>query len=190
MKKHIKRVIIFLLFRTIGLFYENKYLNSAIFKNSFEGWKYIFKTFFHQKILGFNRHVPWPISPSSSVDEPLNIFFEPEDICFFHHFGCYFSNAYGGRIYIGKGTKIAPNVGLITTNHDLYNPSRHQLPRHIVIGKNCWIGMGAIILPGVILGDNVIVAANSVVTKSFLDTNLLIGGNPAVIIRKLLCQVN
>jgi acetyltransferase-like isoleucine patch superfamily enzyme len=173
------------MFNTFGLFYDKKYLNIPLFKQSFEGWKFIFKTFFHQKILGFNRNVPWPISPFSSVDEPLNIFFEPEDSPFFHHFGCYFSNAYGGKIYIGKGTKIAPNVGLITTNHDLKNPSKHQLPKNIVIGQNCWIGMGSILLPGVELGDNVVVAANSVVTKSFDQANLLIGGNPAVIIKKL-----
>jgi len=52
----------------------------------------------------------------------------------------------------------------------------------IRIGKKCWIGANAIILPSVELGDNVIVAAGSVVNKSFPD-NIVIGGNPARVIR-------
>lgn len=57
--------------------------------------------------------------------------------------------------------------------------------KDVIIGKKCWIGMNAIILPGVKLGDNTIVGAGSVVTKSFPDGNLVIAGNPAKIINKL-----
>ncbi len=54
----------------------------------------------------------------------------------------------------------------------------------MTIGDNFWAGGGAIIVPGVTLGDNVIIAAGAVVTKSFGD-NVLIGGNPARVIKNL-----
>lgn len=54
----------------------------------------------------------------------------------------------------------------------------------ITIGDNCWIGGSATIVPGVTLGNNVVVAAGAVVTKSFGD-NVVIGGNPAKIIKEL-----
>ena len=58
-----------------------------------------------------------------------------------------------------------------------------EYAREVVIGDNCWLGGHSTICPGVKLGNNVIVAAGSVVTKSFGD-NVIIGGNPAKIIRE------
>ena len=58
--------------------------------------------------------------------------------------------------------------------------------RHVkwpVSFKNCWIGFNAVILPGVILGDNTIVGAGSIVTKSFESGHCVIAGNPAKIIK-------
>ena len=49
----------------------------------------------------------------------------------------------------------------------------------ITIGSNCFIGAGTLVLLGVTLADNIIVAAGSVVTKSFQESNIIIGGNPA-----------
>ena len=54
----------------------------------------------------------------------------------------------------------------------------------IKIGRNCWLGNGAVVVAGVTLGDHVIVGANSVVTKSF-PSNVLIAGTPAQVIREL-----
>ena len=62
------------------------------------------------------------------------------------------------------------------------NRTKHKLAS-VKIGKNCWIGNSVTILPGVELGDNVTVGANSVVTKSF-PSNCVIGGCPAKIIKQ------
>ena len=90
-----------------------------------------------------------------------------------------------GSIDIGRGTYIAPNVGLITANHDLADLSQHVEAKPIILGEKCWIGMNSVILPGVHLGPHTIVGAGSVVTKSFPDGNFVIAGNPAKIIREL-----
>lgn len=185
MKNFLKRFIIIILYNTIGLFYSRKHIRGFNYEDSFIGWRWIFKTFFTQKILGYNRHVPWPISPSTAIDDPKNLFFDPDDAVFFMHFGCYFSNTNGGKIIIGKGSFIAPNVGIITTNHNPSEVSKHLNPKDVVIGNSCWIGMNSVILPGVTIGNNTIVAAGAVVTKSFINGNCVIGGNPARLIKSL-----
>jgi acetyltransferase-like isoleucine patch superfamily enzyme len=162
-----------------GLFYHRKYLIGRYFDFSYAGWFKAWRGIWLQKIGGFNRHVPWPVSPFIAIDEPGNIIFDPDDMQNFWHFGCYYSNRNGGRIEIGKGTWIAPNVGIITTNHDLKNPDAHLPPRNVKIGRRCWIGMNAVILPGVELADGTVVGAGSVVTRSFMEGDCVIGGVPA-----------
>ena len=93
--------------------------------------------------------------------------------------GCYVQSV--GKIYIGDYTQIAPNVGLISSNHFMFDITKHLIGE-IRIGKHCRIGMGSIILPNVILGDFVTVAAGSVVKDSFPNGYCVISGNPAVII--------
>ena len=92
---------------------------------------------------------------------------------------------HGADIYVGKGSYVAPNVGLITTNHDPEDPSKHLPGKDIRIGENCWIGMNAVVLPGVVLGDHTVVAAGAVVTKSFPEGYTVIGGVPAKKIRDI-----
>ncbi len=166
-----------------GLFFERKYLKGKYFESSVVGWKWVFRSLFTQKILRINKHVPWPVSTNIAIDYAQGITFDPDDLNNFQHFGCYFANTNYGKITIGKGTWIAPNVGLVTTNHKLNNFALHEEPKEIIIGQHCWIGMNSVLLPGVVLGPNSIVGAGSVVTKSFEDGNCVIAGNPARLIK-------
>ena len=90
----------------------------------------------------------------------------------------------GGIIEIEDDVLIAPEVKIVTVNHDLED-RRHLLHfKKVTIKKNAWICIGSIICPGVTIGENAVVAAGSVVTKDVPD-NVLVGGNPAKIIKHL-----
>lgn len=136
---------------------------------------------FKQKVLGKNRHAYWPVHSSSVVTGVRNIYAGIETSPGYMP-GCYIQGI--GKIYIGDYTQIGPGVGIISANHDLHDNRRH-IPEEVRIGKYCWIGMNAIILPGVTLGDYTIVGAGSVVTSSFPEGYCVIGGNPARIIKSL-----
>ena len=91
------------------------------------------------------------------------------------------------EVIIGDNCFIAPKVGIYTATHPINSVERNsgkEFGKKIVIGDNCWIGGSAVINPGVKLGNNVVVASGSVVTKSFGD-NVVIGGNPAKIIKNI-----
>lgn len=89
-----------------------------------------------------------------------------------------------GGLFFGNYVQLAPNVGILTSNHDLYD-QRLSVKKEVIIGDYCWIGMNSVVLPGVTLGTRTIVAAGSVVTKSFPDGFCVIGGSPAKIIKEL-----
>ncbi len=97
--------------------------------------------------------------------------------------GCYIHAKYG--ITIGEGTIWSFNVAMITLDHNHNNLSSGETKGPISIGRDCWIGAGAVILSGVTLGDHTIVGANSVVTKSFPQGNVIIVGAPAMVIRSI-----
>lgn len=139
------------------------------------------RMWFTQKVLGINRGPYWPVSFKSLVYNWENIYAGVSTSPGIMP-GCYIQGS--GGIYIGDYTQIAPNVGIISGNHDIYD-TRLTIKKSVKIGKYCWIGMGAIILPGVELGDHTIVGAGSVVTKSFPEGYCLIAGNPAKLIKNL-----
>lgn len=169
-----------------GLVYDRRYLVGIYFDDSFTGWKWVLRGILFQKILRFNRNVPWPVSPLHTVSWGRNLKFHPDDINMFNEMsGKYFQN-FAAPIRIGKGTWIASNVGIITANHDPTDLNRHLPGEEVVIGEACWIGMNAVILPGVRLGPRTIVGAGSVVTRSFPEGNCVIVGNPARVVRPLL----
>lgn len=96
----------------------------------------------------------------------------------------------GGGVSIGDESMIAAHCAITSVTHDSsafekgesYRITRIELP--VRIGKNVWIGSGVTILPGVCIGDNSIVGAGSVVTKS-VDANTVVAGVPAKMIRTL-----
>lgn len=92
------------------------------------------------------------------------------------------------EVIIGKNCMIAPNVGIYTATHPIDPIQRYEkgveYAKKIIIGDNCWIGAHVVICPGVTIGDNVVVGAGSVVTKSFGD-NVVLAGNPAKVIKNI-----
>lgn len=90
------------------------------------------------------------------------------------------------HIYVGDYTMFGPNVTIATAAHPILPEMRmpvtqYNLPVHI--GKNCWIGAGAIILLGVTIGDNSVIGAGSVVTKD-IPANVVAVGNPCKVLRE------
>lgn len=121
--------------------------------------------------------VKWPVGKNTTILNGANITFDPSSINVFQQPGCYYQGF--APINIGKDVWIAQNVGIITANHNFLNPEIHSEGKPVKIGDKCWIGMNAVILPGVTLGDNTVVGAGAVVTKSFPEGHCVIGGNPA-----------
>ena len=86
-------------------------------------------------------------------------------------------------INIGDNCIVSTNVTLITHDMSISRMcDKSCVYGRVTIGNNCFIGNGSTILPGVKLCDNVIVAANSVVTKSISESNVIVGGNPAKVL--------
>lgn len=101
----------------------------------------------------------------------------------FINFDCTFLDL--GGITIEDNVMIAPKVSLLSESHPNESKERHSLKvGHIHIKKNAWIGTGAMILPGVTIGENSIVAAGAVVPKDVPD-NTIVGGIPAKIIKTI-----
>ena len=91
------------------------------------------------------------------------------------------------HIYIGDYTMLGPNVVIATAGHPILPELRekalqYNLPVHI--GRNCWLGAGVIVLPGVTIGDNTVIGAGSVVTKD-IPANVVAVGNPCKVLREI-----
>ncbi len=88
-----------------------------------------------------------------------------------------------GSITIDDCVMIGPQVTLLTANHD-FDDHNTLICKPIRIKKNVWIGARATILPGITIGENSVVAGGSVVTKD-VEPNVIVGGNPARVIKRL-----
>ena len=91
------------------------------------------------------------------------------------------------HIYVGDYTMFGPNVTIATAGHPILAELRQQGYQYnapVRIGKNCWIGAGALIMPGVNIGDNVVIGAGSIVTKD-IPSNVVAVGNPCKVMREI-----
>lgn len=91
------------------------------------------------------------------------------------------------HIYVGDYTMLGPNVVLATAGHPILPELREQAYQYNVpvrIGRNCWLGAGVIVLPGVTIGDNTVIGAGSVVTKD-IPANVVAVGNPCRVLREI-----
>ncbi len=91
------------------------------------------------------------------------------------------------HIYVGDNTMIGPNVTIATGGHPILPKLReqgYQYNASVHIGKNCWLGAGVIVVPGVRIGDNTVIGAGSIVTKD-IPSNVVAVGNPCKVLREI-----
>lgn len=136
--------------------------------------------FIFQRIFRLNSDVPFQVHFTSSVIVGKGIFIGKNVWkSFALSGGCYIQG--GNGIYIGDDTIFAPGVKIISANHDPKKQMAWSDASPIRIGCRCWIGANSVILPGVVLGDDCIVGAGTVVTKS-VQSGSLVYGNPAKLV--------
>lgn len=95
-------------------------------------------------------------------------------------------------VRMGNDVMIGPGTCIITVNHPLSPKGRRNhlgIAKPVTIGNDVWIGANCTILPGVTIGNNVVVAAGAVVTKDVPD-NCVVGGVPARIIKEIVNDTN
>ena len=137
------------------------------YKSPRKGYMYNFivliKFAFMQKIIGFNRSIPWPVDFRSQIIDWKNIekgiMCDPGD-----NIGIYI-NASGG-LKIGDNVNIGQNTIISTTNHYKYDHRKMSTTKGVVIGNNVWVGANCSILAGVKIGSNVTIGAGSTIRKN------------------------
>ena len=188
MKQVLRRIRLYYRFLkggVLGLVFYRDVLSHSDYKHyDSPGWLRINKCWFQQKIIGKNRRAIWPVTNLSLIGEPNNLVIdETSEVCLMTT-GLYLQ-CMDAQTIIGANVYIAPNVGIINSNHDVKNPAKHVPGKDVIIGDNCWIGMNSVIMPGVVLGPNTTVGAGSIVTKSFPEGYCVIAGNPAQKIKSI-----
>ena len=92
-----------------------------------------------------------------------------------------------GKVVIGDYCQIAPNVSIYTAGHPVHPAARNTAYEYgidITIGNSVWIGGNSVIMPGIHIGDNVVIGAGSIVTKD-IPAWTVAAGNPCRVIRKI-----
>ena len=173
MKKLFKKFLIFFddkIFRIIVKLFYPKYKRQR--KGYVYNFQIIHRYLFMQKIIGFNRSVPWPVDFRSKIlgHEYIKkgIMCDPGD-----NIGIYI-NAYGGLI-IGDNVNIGQNTVITTTNHDIYDHRKLSKNKMgVIIGNNVWIGANCSIVAGVKIGNNVTVGAGCTIRKNIPSNTIVI----------------
>ena len=150
-----------------------------------KGYEYNYKVlrryFFMQKIIGFNRCVPWPVDFRSKVIGhqfiKKGIMCDPGD-----NIGVYI-NAFGG-LSLGNNVNIGQNTTITTTNHNVYDHRKIGSKTGIEIGDNVWIGANCSIVAGVRIGDNVTIGAGCTVRKDIPSNSFVIQSDDCLSITK------
>lgn len=168
----------------LQIFFDRKYLCGRHFDEGLTGYIYGLRSIWTRNILRLAPPCSFPASHHVTISNPSKIKFHVDDLNNFQSPGTYFQN-FAGNISLGHGTYIAPNVGIITANHDPNDLDHHLEAEDVVIGDHCWIGMNTVLLPGVVLGPRTIVGAGSLVTRSYPEGQCIIAGNPARLIKNL-----
>ncbi|MCM3543634.1 maltose acetyltransferase domain-containing protein [Priestia megaterium] len=122
------------------------------------------------------------VEPNIRVDYGYNIFVGEN---FFANFDCVILDIC--KVSFGDNCLLGPGVHIYTATHPIDPNKRNsgkEYAKPIIFGDNVWIGGSSVINPGVTIGDNVVIASGSVVTKD-VPNNVVVGGNPAKIIKKL-----
>jgi len=138
-----------------------------------------------QRVFRVNADIPFLVNYTNKISGWKNIQFEDDSVAMnlLASGGAYIAAFDNTTIEVGSGTIWAYNICLQTANHVPGNLKEYTTSS-IKIGKNCWLGNGVVITAGVELGDNVVVGANAVVTKSF-PSNVIIAGVPAKVIKQI-----
>lgn len=132
----------------------------------------------------------------TGIKHKENIYFEPPFHCeygnhievgenFYANVNCIMLDV--GKITIGDNVLFGPNVSIYTAGHPIHPESRNSGYEYgipVTIGSNVWIGGSCVILPGVSIGNNVVIGTGSVVTKDIPD-NVCAAGNPCRVIREI-----
>ncbi len=144
-------------------------------------YKIILNYFFMQKIIGFNRGVPWPVDFRSKIlgweHIKKGIMCDPGD-----NIGVYI-NAYGG-LKMGNNVNIGQNTTITTTNHNLYDHRQVGKKQGIIIGNNVWIGANCSIIAGVNIGDNVTIGAGCTIREDIPSNSIVIHNSNNLIIKE------
>ena len=91
------------------------------------------------------------------------------------------------HIYVGEYTMLGPNVVLASAGHPILPELREKIYQYNIpvhVGKNCWLGAGVIVMPGVSIGDGSVIGAGSVVTKD-IPAGVVAYGNPCRVVRQI-----
>tara|TARA_B110000971_G_C19862248_1_gene432183 strand:- start:97 stop:597 length:501 start_codon:yes stop_codon:yes gene_type:complete len=141
------------------------------------------------KVLRINSKFPYVVHFTNKITSPKNVTLIGNGFttrkCLMLNGNIYFGGSNG--IVIHNSCLIANSVKVISGNHDVHDFDKESVKeKPIRIDQKCWLGAGSIILPGIHLRESTIVGAGAVVTKSFNQSNIVLVGNPARILKTTL----